>query len=191
MFVKKPTQTEKPTPLDAHRKNRFYWSLKPLIIVMKFVGGINLLHSSKTSNSNNTTNLLFITWAAFVIVSNIVVNGSCIEISKYFWRLEHGYNDSDSPWVTFFWHPQMLLQFTRFYSALSFFLFVPAIHAIFFFTVLLSRRWKDLLYTFQVIHCHMRPTERFYRKCRRLCIFFIFLLVLVNGTWLESALLFF
>lgn len=153
-----------------------------MIKLMKFLGGIDLHFSRASKFDNNVTKTVLLTsWAAFVIVSNLAINGSFIKIFYFVKRMDEE-DESDSPWANFFWNPQILLEFTRFYSALAFFCYVPVIHFLFFVTVLLSPRWKNLLDTFQNIHNSMKLTELFYRKCRRLCSFSLLLLVLVNGT---------
>lgn len=177
-------QPEKSPSSGIKVQHNFDWSLKPLIGLMKFLSGVNL-HISKDSTSNSVMkNVLFTSWAAFIIVSNIFINGSYIE-SHHAWAVLPTITNaaSDSPWATFFWNPQALFEFTCYYSSVFFFLFVPAIHLIFFVTVLFSSRWKDLLGTFQDIYRRVKLAEYFYRRCRRLCCFLILLLVLVNEIW--------
>lgn len=183
MLVSEQNLTEKSKSFDGQLiKHNFDWSLKPLTGLMKFTGGINLQTFEISKSNSVIKHVLFAALAAFVIVSNIVINRSCVKTRLYalddsLWTM---YPLSDSPWANFFINPRELLNFTRFYSALVFFCFVPAMHLIFFIIVLLSQRWKCLIDTFQCIHHRMKMAERFYRKCRRLCSFLMLVFVLVN-----------
>lgn len=178
MLVSKHNQTEKSVVLDEKLQRRFDWSLKPLIELMKFVGGINLQTSTASKSSNVAKNILFTALASFVIVSNIAVNGSRIDTRYQYWEADEA--EFDSSWANFFWDPQILLKLTLSCSVVAFFSFLPAIHFVFFIIILLSPRWRELLETLQDINCRMKLTESFYRKCRRLCNFLILILVLVN-----------
>lgn len=164
------------------------WSLKPLIIMMKYIGGINLtMHNSKVTKLNKVglmKNILFIALAAFVIVSNTKINGSRILTHVHDGLLGTSSDvkiEFDSPFQNFFKDPQLVTKFVVSYAAISEFYYVPAIHCMFLVIVLLSSNWRELIKTFHDIDCRLKLTERFYRKCRRLGSFLMMILVLVNG----------
>lgn len=175
MFDSKYNKTEKSISSEGHLDHKVDWSLKPLI-GLQFLGGINL---RTTKSSNVMKNVLLAAWAAFLMVSNVAVNVSYA--SANFWIFSPIADTvSENAWGTFFWNPQAIHEFTCRCCNFFFFFFVPAVHLIFFRTVSLSPEWKELLNTFEDIHRSRKLTKCFYRKCRRLCSFFILVLVLVK-----------
>ena len=155
--------------------NNFSWSLKPLVVFMKFVLGLNL-----NCNHRNSFHVRFLVpgLGFFIILCNFFVNGPCNFNTNIIDPYEAKKYDSAFTYVAE--EPNSLVKLVGYTVNLMFLLAAPIIHITFMANVLFTQNWTDLWAILDKIQRKMKLNEEFHQKCRRHCFVGLFLLLLVN-----------
>ena len=162
----------------------FDWSLKPLIVCMKFVLGLNL--GSQTSRFARFLVPLF---GFFIILCNLVFNGPC-SVTRAFMKkmtfMSADYYNSSYTLVKS--EPYAMLELVSNSCTLLFFMSTPLIHFGFMAKVLLTQNWTKLWSLLLEIQRKMKLDPKFHRQCRRHCYGALALLVFVTNKYLKYIL---
>ena len=156
----------------------FEWSLKPFIVSMKFVLGLDLSVSS-TRNRKSRSYVFFPAIGMFIIISYLSINGPC---GFFSFRTLHDRNKrlyNENPVDIAPEKSEDFFELLKDFCRMPLFLSTPIIHLFFMGNVLFTRNWKDLCFVLLKIEQEMRLGEDFHRKCRNKCLVALGLLVLV------------
>ena len=167
------------------RRNNLEWSLKPFLISMKFILGLDFTNVSNL-NCVRPVGFLIPAIGFFVSIFFLVVNGPC---GLYSYKKE---NDDDKKFFDYDapqnrseeWHGKV--KFIHDIIRFPLFLSSPTIHLVFMIKVLFTNRWRNLWGLLQTIHRKMQLDEQFNRKCRRHCFIALSLLVMVNTNTIHN-----
>ena len=178
------SQKLQPTTLKIKR-NRFEWSLKPLIVCMRIALGCNL--NVKTKRTSIAVRIAVPALGFIYIIANMVVNGPCGLFSQNaLYEMEKDTNNEKFVQVTPMDRENIayitgdIIKFTLFLSS-------PVIHFIFMTNVLLTKKWSDLWKMLRNIQRQMKLDDVFHCKLRNHCLVAIGLLILVNYSSLDSS----
>ena len=158
-------------------KRSFAWSFKPLTILTRFIVGISL--DFKQSKRLKGMGFIVLLFGVFILTFNILVNAQRgIELKK-FSKMKTNVQNFESPFLFFKEHPDALLQFVVDCTTIMFWVAIPLIQLVFFFTILFTRKWKILTLVLKKIKTRMELSVKIFRSCRKSCMAAIFLLALV------------
>lgn len=158
-------------------KNKFgfNWSLKPLFIITRWIVGVPLDFSSRTSYKF----IMVFMCGIFIFLSNLLLNISRgINLNNFNWMSKIKYYET--AWHLFNARPDALIQLVSDVINIMFFVTVPLIQLSFMVVVIKSNKWASLRNVMQEIQIEIKLNNRFYRKCRNRCILGLLLLVMVN-----------
>ena len=158
------------------KRNKFEWSLKPLMVCMKFVLGCNLKDSKRT---NIVVRFIVPALGLFYVFANLIVNGPCglfsnseFYNSKKF--LHYKYTKTDDLHIDDIIY--FIFDFVKFMTFLS----TPLIHLIFMAKVILTRNWQDLWRVLQKINIKMKLDDLFHCTLRKHCLLALSIFILVS-----------
>ena len=159
----------------------FQWSLKPLFLLGNMIGvPINVSISNTRKSLISAIRFLVIaSFCCFVLVANLVNNGTKLINFKNL-KIQSGNTDAfESPFIYFLANPQGLIVFVKDLMAKWFFASVPLVHLIFLISVMFSNNWADFFATLNKVQTNMKLGTKFHIKCRNHCLSAILLLILV------------
>lgn len=159
---------------DRQKRTRalFQWSFKPLNFCLKFVLGFDL----------NVTARKFSVGVALsfaIIIFYLISNSPCgfysgILHQKDQERYTQGSHDFAKITALAY------LTIVKDVSTYTLFLAIPIIHIAFILCVFTTKNWKTLWYILESIQHSMNFSEKFHRRCQKLCLLALAILLLVK-----------
>ena len=157
--------------------NHFGWSLKPLVVCLKFVGiPTNFSNANKSSTK-------FVLIFLVIVIANVVINCPRGVDARQLDFMKEVLN-FDSPFLYFRANPQGLILLVTAIAEIIFFCYVPVIHVAFLLTVLFDPNWKKIVGLLEKIQLEMKLSEEFHKKCRLQCNFALVQLFLVKDIYI-------
>ena len=158
-------------------KRNFDWSLKPIVLIARFIIGAPLDFTNKKKNILLV--IIIPLFGCFTLLCNILLNGPRgINTDNFKWSFI--IEEFESPYLLFKEHPDLMLQLVVDVTSICFFVVVPLVQLVFLFIVLFSQYWNRLTFSLVKAQKEMQLSENFHRKCRKRCIVSILLLILVS-----------
>ena len=168
MFLKWLIQPQK------KERKKFDWSLKPLIICMRFASGCNLNISSKFTSK--AIRFAVPVMGLFYVMAHLVVNGPCALFSH-----KARYDEMKSLFKINLMKKEEVSYLAGDVIKISLFFSTTLIHLIFMANVLLTKKWRNVWNILQKIHQEMKLDNVFHGKLRRHCLVVLSLFILVNS----------
>ena len=166
---------------NEENKIKFEWSLRPFIVCMKFILGLNL---NTTKRHNKLVHFVVPAFGLFVIICNLAVNGQCGIFS--FYKYKRGMDavsinkGEEALFANELKEKDAIMLLIKDFCRLPIFLSTPIIHLVFIANVLLSKNWTKLWSDLKIIQKKLKLGEEFHQKCRQYCLVALLLLILVN-----------
>ena len=172
------------------------WSLKPILVCMKFLGIQLPPHANLFSMA-----IFARVFSCIVFLANLLFNGQMVLYCFYI--VQSGFQPTDLPKSTmennqtinsfneptdYPPYPDPYLAFEKYSQAQTIanyfiisicFTFVPLIHLYFLSTVFFTRLWEDFWTRCILIQRNFNLSTIFYQKCHKRCFTAIFILILV------------